>query len=348
MAILALSSAFRNQIIPTPTGRVLFLRARYTPDLDIFTSANTLYLQQAFKPAVDELAAHGYDAFPQLPAAVTEGEKFQTILLLPPRQRDEARSLYCQALELLEEGGQLVVSIANTEGAKSGESDIAALVQSRPNIYTKHKSRVIWIDAISHASVDSALRAAWRQAADYRNVDGTGLISKPGMFSWDHVDPASRLLADHLPTTLRGTGADLGAGYGYLSSEVLKHTPAVTRLALYEADAEALAAARLNIGKITSTTKIDCYWHDVCKGLHSRYDFIVSNPPFHALSGQPELNMGIQFIVSAAQALHPHGEFVMVANTHLAYEQVLHTLFHEVSLLTQQHGFKVIHAKRPR
>ena len=54
-------------------------------------------------------------------------------------------------------------------------------------------------------------------------------------------------LAEHLPADLAGRAADLGAGYGYLSRELLERCPKITALDLYEAEQRALALAELNL-----------------------------------------------------------------------------------------------------
>ena len=140
-------------------------------------------------------------------------------------------------------------------------------------------------------------------------------------------------------------GADLGAGYGYLSAEVLARNPGVHALDLYEADARALALARENLGT-PAGVELGFHWHDVAAGLPRRgYDFIVSNPPFH--SGRAdEPALGRAFIAAAAGALRPGGRLFLVANRHLPYEAELAARFAAVRVLAQEGGFKVVEATR--
>jgi 16S rRNA (guanine1207-N2)-methyltransferase len=42
-------------------------------------------------------------------------------------------------------------------------------------------------------------------------------ITVPGVFSADHIDPASELLKKYLPNNLKGSGADFGVGWGFLT-----------------------------------------------------------------------------------------------------------------------------------
>src|SRR5690606_726677 len=103
---------------------------------------------------------------------------------------------------------------------------------------------------------------------------------------------------------------DLGAGYGYLSTQVLARCPRVSAIDLYEAEARALEPARANMERArlacARDVAIGLHWHDVTTGLPRRYDAIVSNPPFH--QGRADLpGLGRAFIASAADALAPRG-----------------------------------------
>ena len=143
-----------------------------------------------------------------------------------------------------------------------------------------------------------------------------------------------------MPATLAGRGADLGAGWGYLSAEVLARCPKVTALDLYEAESRALALARHNLAG--SAAKLDFRWHDVTAGIDGQYDFIVSNPPFHTPAREDRPDIGQRFIAVAAQALRPGGQLFMVANRHLPYEQILNDSFGQVRVAAERDGFKVI------
>jgi 16S rRNA (guanine1207-N2)-methyltransferase len=164
------------------------------------------------------------------------------------------------------------------------------------------------------------------------------------VFAWDRIDEASALLAAQLPEDLRGRGADLGCGYGFLAAEVLARHPQVSALDLYEADARALELARRNLEG--GAAELEFSWHDVAAGLpRADYDFIVSNPPFHAgRADAPEL--GIAFIRAAAAALRPGGRLFLVANRHLPYEATLAADFAKLRVLADERGFKVFEATR--
>jgi 16S rRNA (guanine1207-N2)-methyltransferase len=214
---------------------------------------------------------------------------------------------------------------------------------------SKHKCRVFWTTPAS-ADIDQPLRDEW-QALDAPREMMDGYISRPGLFAWNRVDRASALLALHLPASLHGRVADLGAGYGYLSAQLIARCPGVTGLDLYEAEARALEPARINLDRacraIGHAPEVAIHWHDVTRGLLHKYDAIVSNPPFH--QGRADLPaLGQAFIASAADALQPDGCLWLVANRHLPYEGLLTKRFREMRLVVVEEGFKVIEANGVR
>ncbi len=343
-ALDALFSAFEVGEIPLPSnGDVLFMRARPGPWMhrDGVTGWTCV---QSFKPHADALLRHVATVEQEIPL----GRRFEMVLILPPRQRDEARALLAQALDCVCEGGTVVVSIANNEGARSGQDDMERLV-GPVSVMSKHKCRVFWTSPDSHVHRD--LQTQWK-ALDVIQPNIDGWLSRPGLFAWNRVDPASALLASALPMTLHGRVADLGAGFGFLAAQALQHSSAITHLDLYEAEARALEPARRNMRRVADANdrhhaSVDVIWHDVSQGLPQRYDAIISNPPFH--QGRADLpGLGQRFIEVAANALDNDGELFLVANRHLPYETTLNARFVHVKSVALESGFKVLLATEPR
>lgn len=324
---------------PSPSETTMFLRARDGWPLRQQPLPG-LICEQTFKPEADALAQAGFAV------NVTGAQKtHDLVLILPPRQRDESRALLARAVAMIKPGGRVVVSQSNDEGARSTEGDLARLTGGVESM-SKNKCRVFWTASL--ARLDASLLADWQQLDAVRPIADGRFVSRPGIFAWDRIDVASALLAQHLPASLSGRAADLGAGFGYLSAELLTRCPGITTLDVYEAEKRALELARVNLQQFEARAALIYRWHDVSSGLAAEYDVIVTNPPFHAQRAIDRPDIGKRFIAVAAESLRPGGSLWLVANRHLPYEAVLSDSFDSVRTVVQQHGYKIIAAVRSR
>lgn len=343
VALEALFHPLATGAVSLPADRrVLFLEAR--DGFRLREMAQTGWTcSQGFKPFAEQLERSGLSV-----RDVDAAERFALVLVLPPRQREEARAVLARAVTHASDGGLVLACVPNAGGARSTQADLERLAGPCGHL-SKHKCRVFWV-APRSGQVDAALLAEWA-AHDEPRRNAAGYLSRPGLFAWDRVDPASALLAGCLPDSLAGRVADLGAGYGYLSAQVVARCSGVTALDLYEAQARALGPARQNLAEACAeagrAVDVEVHWHDVTTGLSRRYDAIVSNPPFH--QGREDLPaLGRAFIKTAADALLPAGTLWLVANRHLPYEATLAERFSQVRTVVTQEGFKVIEARGVR
>ena len=324
---------------PSQDATAMFLRARDGWPLRQQPLPG-LVCEQSFKPEADALSQAGF------PVNVESAQKtYDLVLILPPRQRDEARALLARAVAMIKPGGSVIVSQSNDEGARSTEGDLARLTGDIQSM-SKNKCRVFWTASL--ARFDASLVADWQQLDAVRPIADGRFVSRPGIFAWDRIDVASALLAEHLPASMSGRAADLGAGFGYLSAELLTRCPKITALDVYEAENRALELARVNLQPFEARATLNYRWHDVSIGLPDEYDVVVTNPPFHAQRGIDRPDIGKRFIAVAADSLRPGGSLWLVANRHLPYEAVLSDSFDSVRTVVQQHGYKIIAAVRSR
>ena len=318
---------------PAPGG-TLVLRARPGPAM-LAAAAHAPRCEQTFRPWADALARDGLDVAPQVDG------RFPLVLVLPTRQRDESRALLARAVDALVPGGALVACAHNDEGARSLQKDLETLL-GPVRVDARRHCRVAWASP-ADAQVDAERLAAWRVLDAPRPVADGRFLSRPGLFAWDRIDAGSALLAASLPADLAGHGADFGAGVGVLALELLARCPGVTALDLLEAEARAVELARRNLAG--ARVPVDCRWHDVAAGVPGRYDFVVSNPPFHQRRADAP-DLGRAFIAAAAGALRPGGRLLLVANRHLPYEAALAGAFASFRVRREDGGYKVIEAVR--
>jgi 16S rRNA (guanine1207-N2)-methyltransferase len=283
---------------------------------------------QPFKPSASAWEQAGFVRVEQPPS-----ESFPLVMVLPGKSKDETLTWMAMARDRLEAGGTLLVAMPNTAGAGRFEKELAKATGLLASLQ-KHKCRAF--HATDDGTWNESIFDEWRSLGGKRFISETPFTVEAGIFSSDHIDPGSQLLADHLPAHLRGSVADLGAGWGFLSATLLQRSPKIECLDLFEADARALDCARLNLAQhlpqppalsspvcyAEDEARVHFHWHDVTSGLPGIYDAIVMNPPFH--TGQAtDVDLGRAFLKVAAASLKRGGRLLLVANRQLPYEAAL-------------------------
>lgn len=326
-------------------GAVAFLRAR--PHEGLHRFAGRLTCEQPWKPLAEALHVSG---FPSSPTLLEGEDAYDLVLLRPDRQRDQVLYDMARGFRLLRPGGTLVVALPNDWGAARHEKHLKELAGSVGTL-SKHHCRAFW--AVKSSAANQELVDAWFAGGQPRPLaDDPRFTTRPGVFSWDHIDRGSRVLTEHLPQALHGRVADLGAGWGFLSHFILENRPLVRNLHLYEADSVALALARQNLAPLIrreeGATGVAFEWADVTAGLgFASFDAVVMNPPFHQERHADPL-LGHKFMAAAIGALRPGGQLWMVANQFLPYERFLADALPNTRLVWQGEGYKVLHGTRAK
>ncbi len=310
-------------------GRIAVFAPRAGLDLSALPKERVVILQP-LRPDFEAFEAAGFACLPGL-ADLPEGERFAAAVVFLPRAKAEARLLVAQAEAVT--SGPVLVDGAKTDGVDSILKALRKLTETSAPVSKAH-GKIFWFQGGNNRLTE------WIPAQETR-VDG--FVTAPGVFSADGIDPASALLVRSLPEKLGARVADLGAGWGYLSAQILTRA-AVKQLHLVEADHVALGCARQNV----RDARAHFYWADARTWrAPDQIDTVVMNPPFHSgRKSEPEL--GQAFIAAAANLLVASGHLWMVANRHLPYETLLAERFVAVEEVAGDNRFKVLHAQRPR
>jgi len=290
--------------------------------------AASLSILQPFRPAARLLTAQG------LTVSETMPEALGLALLHPAKQKQQTLGWMAEAMLKLAPGGELIAVCENKHGAKSYEK---AMKQLAGHVASESKAKCRIMRARLSDGFDAALARQWLADAAPRTVETLGMISQPGLFSWDRPDPGSQLLLEHLPEQLEGVGMDLCCGYGLLAHHIRTTGKHEGLIHLIDADRQALACAMQNVARPAKPHWLDAATERLPRGV----EWIVCNPPFHAGQAR-DVEMGQQIIVNACKALEPEGTLWLVANRKLPYEDVLWNNLDMVQTLTQEQGFKVI------
>ncbi|GAA6163532.1 methyltransferase [Pelagimonas sp. KU-00592-HH] len=258
---------------------------------------------------------------------VAENGRYAAALVCLPRAKKQAHDLIARAVACAD---VVIVDGQKTDGSDSILKECRKRAEVA-GVVAKAHGKLFWFSGGDFAD--------WA-APEWQEVDG--FLTRAGVFSADGIDPASKMLAAALPAKLGRNVADLGAGWGYLSRDILSRE-SVETLYLVEADHVALDCARKNV----EDARAAFHWADVTRWeARARMDSVVMNPPFHTgRSAEPAL--GVAFIEAAARMLAPSGQLWMVANRHLPYETALNAAFGQVEEIAGDGRFKVLHASRP-
>ena len=264
-------------------------------------------------------------------ALMADGSADETFVLAPPGTL-ERDFVLAQALRVLKPGGRLVAFAPKDKGGSRLRKALERFGCQVEEDARRHHRFCDVERTEGLVGLDDAIAAGAP-----RIVDGLGLWSQPGVFSWDRVDPGTALLLAHLPE-LKGQGADFGGGTGVLAHKVLGGS-AVTALTVVELDRRAVEAARRNL----DDPRVSLVWADVRQTDLGDLDFVVMNPPFHD-GGSEDRSLGQAFVVAAAGALRKGGRLWLTANRHLPYEAPLRASFARVEPRADAGGYKVYEA----
>ncbi|QQA42487.1 class I SAM-dependent methyltransferase [Pelagovum pacificum] len=289
-------------------------------DYDLSLTPDQAFIVATFRPDVLAWEARGY-------RVVQSPEPSDATLVVVPRSKALARDLVARA-----GSGLVLVDGQRTDGIDSIFKACRAELGDLPSI-TKAHGRLFWFEGADFS--------AWQAPPPSKGPEG--FYTAPGVFSDGAIDAGSRLLAEALPDKLPRRMADLGAGWGYLSSRALEKT-GIDSIDLIEAEAVALDCARLNV----TDPRASFLWEDATTFTPKEaYDGILCNPPFHT-GRAPDSALGQAFIATAARALTSRGQLWLVANRHLPYEAALRESFAEVAETGGDNRYKIFHASRPR
>ncbi|MBC7236357.1 MAG: methyltransferase [Chloroflexi bacterium] len=290
-------------------------------------------------------------------AALPEPDSVEVALVTLPKGRDFARLVLLSAARALVRGGRLYLAGANRAGIKSVARDVEALLGPGRLLGYKGGHRAFLFTA-SAPTEDALLPDIFAEPGipqgTYHQIEamvgGNGeaqiyrLDTRPGIFSWEHLDPGTALLLNVVRPAPDERLLDAGCGYGILGIHLgLQASHGETTLV--DTDILAIECARRNVGRY-GPQNARLLLEDVIHVLDAGpYTLIVSNPPFH--SGQDvRVDMTYALIHGAYEALLRNGRLVLVANRFLPYRIAMEARFGNVITLAATGQYHVLEARK--
>lgn len=176
------------------------------------------------------------------------------------------------------------------------------------------------------------------------------LRTLPGVFAHGRLDRGTALLLEALQG-LRPSGRvlDFACGSGVVGLALLAAAERDLRLTLLDSSALAIESARrsLTASGLDEQDVTLLPSDGLCElAAGARFDWIVSNPPFHR-GVRNDLDVAAEFFRHAGTFLAEQGRMVIVFNRHLPYALWLQSAFQAVERLAENGEFTVMQVSRP-
>ncbi|MDX1555257.1 MAG: class I SAM-dependent methyltransferase [Xanthomonadales bacterium] len=277
------------------------------------------------------------------------------VILYQPREKPLLRMLLDYGVTLTRERGVFWLAGENQAGIRSAGRQLASFFED-------------WrkADSARHCALFEATRPragkvgagddwlarhfeAW--SFEIRGRSFT-IHSLPGVFAHGRLDAGTAVLLEALTSGASGEPVggrvlDFACGAGTIGIALAGFRPDIELTLLddawpaIESTRRSLAANGLDAQVVASDGLTA-----LKPGSQPPFDWIVSNPPFHAGVRQ-ELSVARRFFRDARDWLAPSGRLCLVGNVHLPYGRWLSELFASVQVIAADHGYHVWLARQP-
>jgi 16S rRNA (guanine1207-N2)-methyltransferase len=284
-------------------------------------------------------------------AALDPALRSDVVALRIPTEKQALLQLLADAFGILRVGGSCAIAGATNEGIKSAAHALEALFGNVTVLATERGHRVVMSVKRAPTVSDTTLFSTAFLAHDaFHPLDvivrgvPLALCSRPGVFSWEHLDEATALLADVMDVRAGDRVLDLGCGTGALGLRAAQLSGA-GHVTLLDVDLEAVRCVERSIHGL-ALHNCSVLGSDVGAAVNGdAFDLVVTNPPFH-VGKATALDVPAQFIRDAWRVLRVGGRLALVANRTLPYERLIDEQFGTRVTIHDGPRFKVLGATK--
>lgn len=210
----------------------------------------------------------------------------------------------------------------------------------------------------AEAFVLDNFQSEYEVAVDSSSASSVRVVNLPGVFSDQKVDVGTAELLTYIstrPAPPVATNAplrvlDFACGSGVIGAMIRQlmadQTPTPCSLTACDISAMALHCCALTLRNQALPSPYQVIASDGLNEVSGQYDWIVSNPPFHA-GQKTDYTIAEQFFHDAAKRLSRRGRLTIVANSFLGYNELLERHFKHVVEVVNTRKYKIIEASQP-
>jgi 16S rRNA (guanine1207-N2)-methyltransferase len=277
--------------------------------------------------------------------ALAEPDKScRTVILILPREKERLAMMLHALSAWMSDDARLWLVGENKAGIKSAPRYLEQNFRNVTRLDSARHCGLFEVSApLNERPFDlDAYATAWSVDFAAQRIE---VVSLPGTFAHGRLDKGSRLLLDSLEK-LRPEGKilDFACGSGVIGCALLAGGSRA-ELTLLDVSALALEASGRTLS--LNGMKAALLPSDGLSELEGRYDWIISNPPFHR-GVSNDLEIAKKFFAEAGTFLTENGRIVIVCNRHLPYASWLQNHFDRVERLDENSEFIIIQAGKPR
>ncbi|WP_073580200.1 16S rRNA (guanine(1207)-N(2))-methyltransferase RsmC [Vibrio quintilis] len=271
-------------------------------------------------------------------AELNEHIEADVVLLYWPKAKQEASYLLAMLMSKLGTGTELVVVGENRSGVKS----IEKMFQPYGKIHKYDSARrcsFYWGEC-SQIPQPFDLQS-WFETYQIHVQDKTVTVkSLPGVFSHGRLDDGSKLLLDTLKAS-QGKVLDFGCGAGVIGAVVASQNSGI-HLSMCDVSALAIESAKATLA--ANGLNGEVFPSDVYSDINEKFDYIISNPPFHA-GLETSYHATESLLAKAPGYLNKQGQLMIVANSFLKYTPLIEQSFGHCNTLAKNTKFAIYQAE---
>ena len=278
-------------------------------------------------------------------------DSYDGVIVFQPREKALLALLLVLGASQLRPNAPLWLAGENRAGIKSAGSSLGSLFREwRKLDSARHCTLFEALGPTSEApfAIQTFLKK-WPLVVSGNSLTICGL---PGVFAQGRVDAGTKLLIDTLleqgsRLKFGGRVLDFACGPGTIGLGLAAAGFEIS-LTLLDDSLPAIESARLSMaenrveGQLVASDGLTAL-RDSRAG---RFDWIVSNPPFHSGIRQ-SFDTVRRFLADAPAVLARGGRLCLVANAHLAYGKWLSELFSSVQVIAADQGYNIWLASGP-